>query len=261
MTWVAFDAETTGLEPGSRPIEVAGIAFDDDGTVLDTFSSTMNPGMPIPPDATVVHGIDDALVAAAPDATTVLRNFWAWLPKGATLVGHNAGYDQDVLTCSCQRLGVTMPTGLVVVDTLAMARQDGARGGHRLNELVERHGLRVSGALHRAATDAEATRQYLLLARQHSAPDPRPWVSTWRHPDTVPEVMACLPELIATGHTATCLYRSSSGRVTRHHLVPYGWAELSGGRILLHGLSRGAGRRLSFRADRVVSLTVASDLA
>jgi len=43
-TWVAFDTETTGLEPGSRLLDLAAVAFDDHGTVLATFNQLVHPG-------------------------------------------------------------------------------------------------------------------------------------------------------------------------------------------------------------------------
>ena len=48
--FIALDVETTGVEPGSRLIELAAIAFDDDG-IIDIFERTVNPGMPLPADA------------------------------------------------------------------------------------------------------------------------------------------------------------------------------------------------------------------
>ena len=64
MIWVAFDTETTGVDPGSRSVELAAIAFDDDGMVKDVFTSLIHPGMPIPPDATAANGLIYGLAGA-----------------------------------------------------------------------------------------------------------------------------------------------------------------------------------------------------
>jgi DNA polymerase-3 subunit epsilon len=261
MTWVAFDTETTGLEPGSRIVEIAAVAFDDTGAVLGRFARLMRPGMPIPPDAASVHGIDSQRVVDAPDEVVAIGDFLAWLPTDAVMIAHNAGYDQDVVTCSCQRLGFMPPAGHEVVDTLVMARRADQGGGHGLGELVRRYGLPLAGPLHRAEADAEAVRLCFLHLRQQTDPVLRPWMGRWQHPAVLPEIVAALPELVAQGRPVACLYQSSTERTKLHDLVPYGWAALAGGRLLLHGLSRGVGHRLSFRIDRIVGFSPGENVA
>ena len=60
---VFFDIETTGLDlKNDRIIELAFIKLTPQGDVLER-TRRFNPGVPIPPEATVVHGITDADVA------------------------------------------------------------------------------------------------------------------------------------------------------------------------------------------------------
>ena len=60
---VFFDLETTGLDmKNDRIIELAFIKITPTGDVLER-ERRFNPGMPIPPEATAVHGITDADVA------------------------------------------------------------------------------------------------------------------------------------------------------------------------------------------------------
>jgi len=249
MTWVAFDTETTGLEPGSRPVELAAVAFDDAGVVLDTFSELMQPDMLVPPGATAVHGITDAMLAYSPDTRSVLTRFLAWLPRDGTLIGHNSGYDQNVVTWSCQRVGLQPPTA-AVIDTLPMARLDRSTR-HGLEALVATYGFIVDGPAHRAMPDADAVRHLFLLLRQQAVPNPRPWSSSWTYSDTLPESMQCLPELVATGQPLSFAYGSPSGRSSRHTIIPYGWARLSGDRTVMHGLCQRTAETRSFRVDRV----------
>ncbi|MEM7414267.1 MAG: exonuclease domain-containing protein [Gemmatimonadota bacterium] len=57
---VFFDLETTGLDmKNDRIIELAFIKWTPHGDVLER-ERRFNPGMPIPPEATAVHGISDA---------------------------------------------------------------------------------------------------------------------------------------------------------------------------------------------------------
>ena len=61
-----FDLETTGLSTTSdRIIELALIRVSPQGDVLERVRR-FNPGMPIPPDATAIHGITDEDVADEP---------------------------------------------------------------------------------------------------------------------------------------------------------------------------------------------------
>ena len=60
---------------------------------LDVF---VNPGVPIPPATTSVHGINDADVAGAPGFAGVAEALEAFVDT-AVLVGHTITYDLDVL--------------------------------------------------------------------------------------------------------------------------------------------------------------------
>ena len=60
---VFFDLETTGLDvKNDRIVELALIKVTPQGDVLERVRR-YNPGLPIPPEATAVHGITDADVA------------------------------------------------------------------------------------------------------------------------------------------------------------------------------------------------------
>ena len=61
---IYYDTETTGIKAEKdRVIEIA--AFDP---VQDrTFEALVNPGMPIPAEASAVHHITDDMVADSPD--------------------------------------------------------------------------------------------------------------------------------------------------------------------------------------------------
>jgi DNA polymerase III epsilon subunit-like protein len=65
--YAILDTETTGLEYNSRIVEIA-VTTADGEVLLDTL---VNPGEPIPADATAIHKITDEMVANAP---SLLRN-------------------------------------------------------------------------------------------------------------------------------------------------------------------------------------------
>ena len=252
MTWIAFDTETTGLEPGSRLVELAAVAFADDGTVLDTFASLANPGMPMPSDATNANGITDAQVAEAAPTEQVLGRFLDWLPSDGVLIAHNARYDEGILTWECQRAGLALPT-LPLVDTKAMAQRLRDAANQRLQTLVQYHGIVVSGDAHRALPDADAVRQYFLLAHQRTTPSPRPWQVGYAYIAALPAHVATLPWHIANGMPLRFRYCNQAGKTSTPTVIPYGWAELSSGRVLMHGWCTWAKARRNFDVSRMMA--------
>ncbi len=74
---VVVDAETTGTNPDKDAIiELGMVLFEfDPGTgmaynVLGSFDQLEDPGFPIPPEASVVHGITDEMVTGAYSGAT-----------------------------------------------------------------------------------------------------------------------------------------------------------------------------------------------
>ena len=63
---VVFDLETTGVQiTRDRIVEISILKVHPDGEE-ETKTRRINPGIPIPPEATQVHGISDADVADCP---------------------------------------------------------------------------------------------------------------------------------------------------------------------------------------------------
>ena len=161
---LAVDTETTGMSPaaGDRLVEVAHVTIVN-GALGADWSSLVRPGRPIPPDATRVHKITDAMVATAPEPAVVakqLRGACADLP----LVFHNAPFDLPFLIHLFRETG-TDPLLNPIVDTLGLARGLQGTGGNSLGALATRHGLPAETA-HRALGDARTTaRLFLVLAR------------------------------------------------------------------------------------------------
>jgi DNA polymerase III epsilon subunit family exonuclease len=163
-----LDTETTGLDPGQGHglVEVACVMLDD-GEIGETWSTLVNPGRPIPPDAAAVHGITDRMVQEAPGPTAVateLERRCAGLP----LVFHNAAFDLPFLAALMRR-GGRPPLLHAVVDTLGLARGLFDQGGNSLGALAARFGLPAE-TRHRALGDALTTARLLqvLAARWES---------------------------------------------------------------------------------------------
>jgi hypothetical protein len=88
---VLLDTETTGLSY-PRLVEI-GVLDINGETLLDTL---VNPGSPIPPEATAIHGITDQDVADAPGFGELLPELTRIL-QGRRVVICNAAFDTRVL--------------------------------------------------------------------------------------------------------------------------------------------------------------------
>jgi DNA polymerase-3 subunit epsilon len=102
---VFFDLETTGLDlKNDRIIELAFIKLTPQGDVLERVRR-FNPGIPIPPEATAVHGITDADVASELPFCRTAKSLLDLL-EGCDLAGFNIRrFDLPMLTQELKRCG------------------------------------------------------------------------------------------------------------------------------------------------------------
>lgn len=102
---VAFDLETTGLDPKEdRVVEFAFIVLDDELEELDRWCELVDPGRPIPRDASQVHGITDDDVAEAPRFTTLAPLVQAMIDD-TILMAYNHEFDREFLDAELVRAG------------------------------------------------------------------------------------------------------------------------------------------------------------
>ena len=156
-----LDTETTGLDPGQghRIVEVAWVALDS-GEIGETWSTLVDPGRSIPPDASAVHGITDLMVRDAPGPAVVAAELESRC-AGRTLVFHNVAFDLPFLDAFMRSVN-RGPLLHAVVDTLGLARGLFGQGGNSLGTLATRFGLSAEAA-HRALGDALTTARLLRV--------------------------------------------------------------------------------------------------
>jgi CBS domain-containing protein len=156
------DTETTGLDPAkARIVEIAAVPLK--GGKLDeqvTLRQLVNPGAPIPPAATKIHNIDDAMVAAAPGFAAAWPDMAATI-SGAIVIGHRIGFDLAVLKGECARAGLSWrtPRSLDAALLAQVAAPD--LGGYSLEHLASWLGVEVRGR-HSALGDAVLTAKIFL---------------------------------------------------------------------------------------------------
>ncbi len=120
-TFCVVDVETTGGSSEHGAITEIGAARFRGGRCLGTWSSLVDPGMPIPREITLLTGISAETVAGAPPARVALPKLLAFLDD-AVLVGHNVRYDVSFLNAELRRAGLDTLTNQRL-DTLALARR------------------------------------------------------------------------------------------------------------------------------------------
>jgi len=103
---VIFDLETTGINIASdRIVELSALKVHPDGQE-EWLTMRINPGIPISPEATKIHGITDADVANAPHFKDVARKIASFL-EGCDLAGFNSmKFDIPVLCEEFLRVNV-----------------------------------------------------------------------------------------------------------------------------------------------------------
>jgi len=177
---VVVDLETTGGSSDADAITEIGAVKVRGGEVLGEFQTLVDPLVPISPFISVLTGITDSMVSAAPPISTVLGAFLEFA-SGSVLVAHNAPFDIGFLRAACTAQGTAWPA-FAVVDTAVLARRVLTRDevpNCRLGTLAPffRSGTTPN---HRALSDARATVDVLhgLLERLgplgvHSLPELR----------------------------------------------------------------------------------------
>lgn len=86
---VFFDLETTGVDPAKdKIVELAFVKIFPDGK-RDKLIKRLNPGIPIPPEVTKIHGISDEDVKNCPLFKQVAHQLFEWI-KGCDLAGYNS---------------------------------------------------------------------------------------------------------------------------------------------------------------------------
>lgn len=179
---VAFDLETTGLDiDRDRIVELSFIKVFPDGA-RETRTRRLDPGMPIPPAATAVHGISDADVAGCPHFAQVAKNLHEWL-RGCDLTGYNIErFDLRLIAAEFKRVGIAFPDeGTCIVDAYTIfARKESRDLAAALRFFCDRE---LVGA-HSAQADTEASLDVLLgqLSRYDDLPSDVAALHAWCHP-------------------------------------------------------------------------------
>jgi DNA polymerase-3 subunit epsilon len=147
---IVLDFETTGLQPGNRPVEIAWLEFDSLYKVLGSATSLVNPQIPIEPGAQKVHGISAEMLADKPTLEQFLQGEHAgkFANEHVLVVAHNAAFDLPMFEPFCKK------TTALCTMRLAQALYPTAEN-HRLSTLASMFAVEVEPT-HRALADVGA---------------------------------------------------------------------------------------------------------
>jgi DNA polymerase-3 subunit epsilon len=172
-----IDVETTGKDAAADRVVEVGIAFARGGAIVERKNWLVNPGRPIPKEASDIHKITDDDVREAPAFEAVAHEIAAVLAD-CIPAAYNAAFDRAFLGGEFARSGVALaltPPALrrdvEWLDPLVWARelQQGEKS-RALGEVAARLGISLENA-HRASDDADAALRVLLaLSRDMRVP-------------------------------------------------------------------------------------------
>ena len=151
MQPIFFDTETTGTRiDKDRIIEIA--AYNP--ITKKSFTSFVNPEMPIPAEATAISNISEEMVKDALTFHEIGKQFINFCQGDVVLIAHNNdNFDKPILTAEFSRCNIDIPPKWKYLDTLKWARKyrpDLPR--HSLQYLREVYGICANQA-HRALDD------------------------------------------------------------------------------------------------------------
>lgn len=153
---VALDVETTGLNPEQdRIVQFCLVQLNPKLEVQQSIKATVNPGIPIPPEATAIHGIRDLDVHGLPFFSKYASWIQGLLQPEEVVIGYNGNFDLDFLHYELVRAGEAgIPITQPLVDPCRIFRENYP---HTLQNAVYHYLAERFSDNHEAERDTMAT--------------------------------------------------------------------------------------------------------
>lgn len=170
MNWIELpianlDTETTGTTPTDRVVDIAVLIIRN-GQPIAKWQRLVNPGMPIPTEASEIHKITDEKVEGLAGIDIVWPELDS-LTRDAYIAAYNAPFDKAILDNEAKRHNRLPINALndVWLDPLVWARHiDKYEKGKRLVDVAKRRNIPTDGA-HGAMADALMTARVMWALR------------------------------------------------------------------------------------------------
>jgi DNA polymerase III epsilon subunit family exonuclease len=257
---VAFDIETTGLEPIlNRIVEIGGIKFQGD-TILDSFNHLVDPDMVIPDETIRIHGITNDMVKGKPNIDQVLPDFAAFLDDTIP-VAHNALFDVSFLAYDFSKIQLK-PSPLPILDTCTLSRSLFPRlSSHSLENLAKQFDF-VSKNHHRSLSDAEVCmRIFNRCVEKLGDPEKVTFNQLVRYNGPVfcfnhqavylGQSYQLITEAFQSGKSVEIVYQKSSGEETKRRITPL-TVGYNRNVVMIEAFCHLRQEKRTFRLDRIV---------
>lgn len=163
--YIAFDLETTGLDYGSDAIVEIGAVLVENSVITKEYHQMIDPGRPMPYEASAVNHITDDMLSGQPKIHQVLPAFLSFVGDDV-LVAHNALFDMRFLAQACMVNRLRIP--IVFFDSMNLARYWPEAEDKKLISLASAAGIQIDDA-HRALSDARAVADLIAATNQRRA--------------------------------------------------------------------------------------------
>lgn len=161
------DIETTGGSPStSRIIEIAAVIHDG-LSIVDTFSTLINPECKIPYGITQLTGITNEMVENAPRFYEIAKEFY-FLTQDKIFIAHNVGFDYNFIRYEYESLGGEFSRQKLCTVQLSRKLIPGL-DSYSLGNICKDLNIVINGR-HRALGDATATAKLfeILLEKKNN---------------------------------------------------------------------------------------------
>jgi DNA polymerase III epsilon subunit family exonuclease len=268
FTFVAFDVETTGLDPlADRIVEVGAVKFGRNGNLAE-YQQFVNPECPIPSAAVAIHRITDEMVASSPPISASLPGIVDFFDD-SILIAHNAPFDIGFFDAAFTRTGIGIPDNRILC-TLQLARTIfPGLPGYSLEALVGRLNL-PPGRNHRALADAAYAADVFRhcieraganwdmtvdgLLRYHGPPFR---FGKTCDSDLAARALVLIEQSIERGASVLIEYQSSGGTITSRSISPQSIDE-RGRHTKVVAFCHLRGERRTFRLDCIKKIEPSS---
>ena len=163
--FIAFDVETPNA--ANRRISAIGISVIEEGRIVDSFYSLVDPRQHFDAFNVQLTGISPALVKGSPDFPALWPQIRELL-EGGILVAHNAQFDLKVLYYCLRDHGISWRPLVPYVCTCRMGRTcEPGLENHKLSTMCRAFGIPLDH--HHAGSDSNACAGLLLHYMENGA--------------------------------------------------------------------------------------------
>lgn len=172
--YIVFDVETPNRY--NNRMSAIGISIVEDNRITDSFFSYVNPETSFDYFNTKLTGIDEGVVADAPNFVKLWETIEPIMSSGI-LVAHNAVFDLCVLKKCLRDYGIEWKSSVRYCCTVRMGRVLLPDIHHKLNDLCDYYGIVLDH--HKADSDSHACAQILLRYLENGA-DEKKFIRTYQ---------------------------------------------------------------------------------